>query len=152
MLQNLLIVFFIVCLVCHIYTDVKELLLYDVVSAGMLLVGCIYAYWYGNLWQSLIGAVFVGGIMLLLYILCRGGMGEGDVKLSFVLGVWLGPILGMVCLALAFGFGGILAIFLLLLRCKRGKEMIPFGPFLCLGGAVSLFYGNELIKFYLSYF
>lgn len=38
-------------------------------------------------------------------LLSRGGMGAGDVKLSFVLGVWLGFKASIVCLMLAFVLG-----------------------------------------------
>lgn len=107
MLQVLFVSFFLICLAYHIYTDMREFLLYDVVSGGLLIVGCTYAYLYGNVWQSLLGALCSGGSMLLMYIFSRGGMGEGDVKLSFVLGVWLGVLPSLVCLALAFSLGGL---------------------------------------------
>ena len=152
MLQVLFVSFFLICLAYHIYTDMREFLLYDVVSGGLLIVGCTYAYLYGNVWQSLLGALCSGGSMLLMYIFSRGGMGEGDVKLSFVLGVWLGVLPSLVGLALAFSLGGLWAISLLLWRGKKGDEKLPFGPFLCLGGAIALFYGRQIASFYLSYF
>ena len=63
----------------------------------------------------------------------RGGMGAGDVKLSFVLGVWLGFKASIVCLMLAFVFGGIIGVMLLASGIKQRKDPIPFGPFLCIG-------------------
>lgn len=147
-----LIAVFLLCLAYHTYTDIREMLLYDAINAVLLVSGCIYAYFYGSLWQSLHGAVTTGGIMMLLYILSKGGMGEGDVKLAFVLGVWLGTLLGIVGLFLAFSSGGLIAIGLLVTAGKARREKLPFGPFLCLGGAVALLYGNNIIELYLSYF
>lgn len=147
-----LVVVFLFCLAYHTYTDVKEQLLYDSVNAVLLVGGCIYTCLYGNLWQSLYGALMTGGAMLGLYFLSRGGMGEGDVKLAFVIGVWLSPLLGTVCLVLAFMSGGLVAAALLLLGIKEYGEKLSFGPFLCLGAIVAFLYGDSLISFYLSYF
>lgn len=147
-----LIAVFLLCIAYHTYTDIKEMLLYDAVNAVLLVSGCVYAYFYGNLWQSLYGALLTGGVMLLLYILSRGGMGEGDVKLAFVLGVWLEPLLGVLGLLLAFASGGLLAVVLLVSGEKGRRERLPFGPFLCLGGTAALLYGHSLIAMYLNYF
>lgn len=152
MVQGFLICFFMLCLLYHIYTDVREMLLYDAVTLALLAAGMVYAFLYGNILQSLYGALLAGGSMLLLYILSRGGMGEGDVKLSFALGVWLGPRQSILCLLLAFSIGGILAVGILLCSRARSREKLPFGPFLCLGSAAAMLYGEELISIYLGLF
>lgn len=87
-------------------------------------------------------------IMLVLYFASRGGMGEGDVKLAPVLGIWLGLEQGLLCLLLAFVSGGIVGALLLL--CKRGKlkQAIPFGPFLCAAAVAVYFWGIEIITWY----
>jgi len=41
---------------------------------------------------------------------------------------------------------------LLLFRIKGRKQAIPFGPFLALGTLVALFWGQQLIVWYLGYF
>jgi leader peptidase (prepilin peptidase)/N-methyltransferase len=41
-------------------------------------------------------------------------------------------------------FGG----FLILMRKKGRKDVIPFGPFLCLGALISLLFGPEMIRWY----
>jgi len=57
-------------------------------------------------------------------------LGMGDVKLSLVLGLFLGIKLSIVFLWLVFVFGGIVAIFLLLFRLKKPQDKIAFAPFL----------------------
>lgn len=151
-MENLLFCLFLLCITYHIYTDIKEMLLYDWVNLALLVSGCVYVYFYSDVWQSLYGILVAGGSMLFLYFLSRGGMGEGDVKLSFILGLWLGPWKSIVCLALAFMSGGAVGSCLLLGRRKNADDRLPFGPFLCLGGATALFYGQELISWYLGYF
>ena len=107
----------------------------------MLPTGIIYAYYaLPDMWDSLYGALFAGGLMLLIFLLSRGGMGAGDVKLSFVLGVWLGFKASIVCLMLAFVFGGIIGVMLLASGIKQRKDPIPFGPFLCIGAYIALLF------------
>ena len=38
--------------------------------------------------------------------------------------------------------------FLILIKKKGRKDVIPFGPFLCLGGMISLLFGPEMILWY----
>lgn len=151
-MEIVLLCLFVLGLLCHIYTDIKEMLLYDIVSLVLLVAGCIYAYYYGDVLDSLYGFFAAGGGMLLLYYLSKGGMGEGDVKLAFVLGVWLGFWNSIICLFLAFISGGLFGSVLLIMRRKSGCDRMPFGPFLCLGGIVAQFYGQKLFSRYLGYF
>ena len=137
-------------LIFHIYTDCKEQLLYDEVSTILMLTGVIYAYYFGNLWDAVQGAMASVAIMLVIYWASRGGMGFGDVKLAFVLGVWLGLEQSFLCLLLAFILGGVVGVVLLLTGLKTRKDAIPFGPYLCVSGWVSLLCGKELIAWYCS--
>lgn len=89
--------------------------------------------------DALYGMGFAGGLMLLIFILSRGGMGAGDVKLCFVLGLWLGLKASIVCLMLSFILGGAIGVLLLATGIKKRKDPIPFGPFLCLGAFISYF-------------
>ncbi|MBQ8418303.1 MAG: prepilin peptidase [Phascolarctobacterium sp.] len=132
----------------HIYTDFKEQLLYDKVSSVLMAAGIIYAYYFGDLWQAVYGAMVSVGIMLVIYWLSRGGMGFGDVKLAFVLGVWLGLEQSLACLLIAFVVGGVVGVMLLLTGIKSRKDAIPFGPYLCVSGWVCLFYGTEILNLY----
>ena len=137
-------------LAIHIYTDCKEQLLYDEVSTILMVTGVIYAYYFGDMWDALQGAMASVAIMLLIYWASRGGMGFGDVKLAFVLGVWLGLEQSFLCLLLAFILGGVVGVVLLLTGLKTRKDAIPFGPYLCVSGWVSFLCGKELIAWYWS--
>ncbi len=90
--------------------------------------------------------------MLLIYLISRGGMGAGDVKISFVLGIWLGFQGMLVCLFLAFILGGIIGVILLASKIKSRKDPIPFGPFLCLAAWISFMFWPYLVYFYWSLF
>ena len=149
-MYDVLLSIFLITLIIHIYTDCKEQLLYDEVSTVLMVAGVIYAYYFGNMWDSVQGAMASVAIMLAIYWVSRGGMGFGDVKLAFVLGVWLGFEQSLLCLLLAFILGGVVGILLLLTGLKTRKDAIPFGPYLCVSGWVSFLCGKELIAWYWS--
>ena len=145
---SMLSIIFIFCLLYHTYTDMKSMLLYDKVTLLLAAVGLVRAWYEGQLFDAAYGAGIMLAIMLVLYFASRGGMGEGDVKLAPVLGIWLGLEQGLLCLLLAFVSGGIVGALLLL--CKRGKlkQAIPFGPFLCAAAVAVYFWGIEIITWY----
>ena len=141
-------VIFFLGLLYHTYTDLKFMLLYDKVTLFLAAVGLVRAWYDRQLFDAAYGAGIMLAIMLVLYFASRGGMGEGDVKLAPVLGIWLGLEQGLLCLLLAFISGGIVGVLLLL--CKRGKlkQAIPFGPFLCAAAVTAYFWGREIITWY----
>ena len=149
-MYELLLLVFVIALIIHIYTDCKEQLLYDEVSTVLMITGIIYAYYFGDVWDAVQGAMVSVAIMLLIYWISKGGMGFGDVKLAFVLGVWLGLEQSLLCLLLAFVLGGVVGVALLLTGIKSRKDAIPFGPYLCVSGWVSLLCGKELLAWYWS--
>lgn len=99
-------------------------------------------------WDMFAGAFFGFGLFLLLAIFSRGGMGGGDIKLYFVIGLVLGLKLTFLSIFLSAVIGLIVAIVL-----KRGfGKAIPFGPSIAVGSLISYFYGNDLINWYLNLF
>lgn len=152
-LKIILVFFFVACLIVQAFIDLDHQILLDEILMLMLPTGIIYAYYaLPDMWDSLYGALFAGGLMLLIFLLSRGGMGAGDVKLSFVLGVWLGFKASIVCLMLAFVFGGIIGVLLLASGIKQRKDPIPFGPFSCIGAYIALLFSPYLIYFYWNLF
>ena len=113
-----------------------------------MVTGVIYSHYFGDVWQAVYGALVSFAIMLAIYWISKGGMGLGDVKLAFVLGIWLGLEQSLLCLLLAFVTGGLVGIGLLVTGLKSRKDAIPFGPYLSIAGLVSLLYGKELLNWY----
>lgn len=81
----------------------------------------------------------------------KKSMGEGDGAFLAVLGLLLGIKLTIVAIFIAFILGGIMAAYILLSAKKSRHDYIPFAPFLGIGAYISAMFGNELIKFYLSF-
>jgi len=79
------------------------------------------------------------------------GLGEGDIWLGLLIGILL-PQMGLLILALmlAYFIGAIVGVSLVLLKKKKMKSAIAFGPFLVLGATISLIYGEQIINWYLQ--
>lgn len=101
--------------------------------------------------SALIGILTTSGFLLLVALISRGGMGGGDIKLAAVTGLFLGWPLAPLGLFLGAFIGGIMAIFLLLLKIRGRKDPLPFGPFIALGALISILCGNQILYWYLQY-
>ncbi|ADC48638.1 peptidase A24A domain protein, aspartate peptidase [Alkalihalophilus pseudofirmus OF4] len=103
-------------------------------------------------WSSLVGAAVGFGLLLLIAVISRGGMGGGDIKLFAVLGL----VLGWQDVLLAFFFsclyGTIIAGIGMAAGKVKRKKPIPFGPFIVLGALTAYFYGNSLVQWYIGLF
>lgn len=86
------------------------------------------------------------------FFLQKEAMGGGDPKLAAMIGMWLGWQNLLLTILLASAIGTLVGLTALLVS-KIGKQQpIPFGPFLAIGGVISLFFGNSILKTYLSWF
>ena len=77
-------------------------------------------------------------------------MGVGDIKLAFLMGLILGYPNILVALFLAFLIGAIIGVGLMVFGKKTIKSEVPFGPFLVAGTFIALFFGKEIINWYVS--
>lgn len=81
----------------------------------------------------------------------KEGMGFGDFKLLALLGAWFGwQLLPLTILVSAFSGAVIGGAYLAFSRHGRDHP-IPFGPFLCVAGLISLLWGQLLISKYLQF-
>src|SRR5215210_719581 len=100
--------------------------------------------------QWAVGALVASGFLFLAVLAYPAGMGMGDVKLALVMGAALGKT---VAVALMLGMLSALvpAVFLLARHGSAARKMgIPFGPFLALGSVVALFFGEQIVDWYLA--
>ena len=104
---------------------------------------------------SFLQALFVGlgaaGFFGAIYLLSKGrAMGFGDVKLALFMGLFLSWPNILVALSLAFGAGAIVGLALIFFKRKTMRSEVPFGPFLIAGTFAALFWGEQLVNFYVS--
>ena len=100
-----------------------------------------------NIRAALLTSAFFG----LLYLGTKGkAMGEGDIYLSGILALFLGPTLSLVMLFVSFLTGAIVGVILVITGKKGMKQVIPFGPFLIFATVLSYLVGFNLISLYLG--
>lgn len=105
-------------------------------GAPLLVIAAIIEDDMSHIVNSVIGVVVATSSVGFLYLIGRGAMGSGDVRLAPVIGLYAGWIsVGTVVLALVTSFflAAIFALALLVLgRADRSDDM-PLGPFLAWG-------------------
>ena len=132
--------------------DLKYYLILDKVIIPAIIFSFIVNLFLGqNIWQMLLAAVVGGGFFLAQFVLSKGRwIGGGDIRLGALMGILLGWKLGLIALIAAYLFGSIVSIILLLKKKATRKSAIPFGPFLVIGTIIAIFYGNQILEWYLS--
>ncbi len=105
------------------------------------IVGAVVGIWLLNL-ITIIGFLILG----------KDAMGWGDGKLAAMMGAWLGwkylLLAGFIACALgSFIGGGAIA-----LKLRSRQQLMPFGPFLAMGAALVVFWGELLLNAYLRWF
>lgn len=121
--------------------------------AGLVLLG-VAAMASGEedrLWRALLGAAGALAVFLLLWFVAPGSMGYGDVRLAALLGLYLGWLgLGYVPIGLflAFVYGAVVGIALLVGGRAGRNTAVPFGPFLALGAITAILLGGPILELY----
>ena len=103
--------------------------------------------------EHLIAGAAAAGFLLVAVLAYPRGMGMGDVKLAGVLGLYLGRSVGPAMLV-ALVSGTIVGVVIIARKgaAEGRKTAVPFGPFLALGGLVGLFFGPDIVDWYLDSF
>lgn len=103
---------------------------------------------FGN---AMLGATLAWLALFVIHLISPGGMGFGDVRLAFVLGLFLGWIsLSHVVTGLFLGVViiSVVGVVLAVLRLRSLQEHIAFGPFLAVGSTIAVFAGEAVIRWW----
>lgn len=130
--------------------DIKEVphsLLFVILALGVLTF--VFSFFDFSLtrttwWEHLVGA-FVISLPLFILMMVTGGIGGGDVKLMFCLGLLLAYKLTLVAFLFGIVAAAIAAVVLRLICGKGNKYQVPLVPFLSFGAAVAVLCGDPLI-------
>lgn len=101
-------------------------------------------------------SMLIGGAGIFLFflaqlVLSKGKwIGGGDLRLGALMGLLLGWKLGLIALVLSYLFGSIASVILLIRKKANRSSTIPFGPFLVTGTIIAIFYGNQILSWYLG--
>lgn len=117
------------------------------VALALLLIDAAAQGRWGNLLLGLVGAAVMFVIYLILAIISPHGMGMGDVKLSTVLGLYLGYLsVGPLVLGMFLGFvvGAVTGGVLVIAGLAGRKSTVPFGPSMIAGALLAVLFGTQL--------
>ena len=118
------------------------------IGVPLLCVAALVRHEPKRMLTMLIGAALALAFMGVVYLVSRGGMGDGDVRLSPLLGAylgWLNPGFVAVGLFLGFVLGAVAGLALMAVGRAGRKTAVPFGPFLAMGALISIWIGQSLI-------
>jgi leader peptidase (prepilin peptidase)/N-methyltransferase len=147
------------------FIDLDARIVPDVISLPGIVVGLLVSvigrYFIADPFElvptplsALLGVLIGGGILLTLawaYQAYTGveGMGGGDIKLLAMIGAFLGWQSIPVTLFFSSLTGSVIGLSAMMIKGVGRRYALPFAPFLCLGALVYLFFGRELIQFYI---
>lgn len=97
----------------------------------------------------LVNIIIIGIFYIIQKIIRKPVIGGGDLKLFLGIGLFMGWQLEILGLGIACIIGaGVELIF----SKKLNRKIVPFGPYLVIGFTISLFFGPDLILWYLHLF
>jgi leader peptidase (prepilin peptidase) / N-methyltransferase len=120
-------------------------------SVPLLALGVLGGAGVPDLSRAVLGGLAGFAVLFALHLVSPRGLGMGDVRLAFVLGLyltWLGW--GWLALGLFLGFllGAVTGLLLIVARLRARTEHIPFAPFLAAGAMVAVLWGEPLLDWY----
>ncbi len=139
------------------FIDLDYHIIPDVISLPGIVLGILLALFLPgiSLRDSLLGLLIGGGSLYLVALVYealtkREGMGMGDVKLLAMIGAWLGWQSVLFVIFFASLTGTIIGALAMLIRQEGRHYAIPFGPFLAFSAVAYIFFGADLIHWYMG--
>lgn len=148
-------IIFVTLLIIAGFTDISHRIIPNVVSVPGIVLGLILN---SRDYINIILAILIcAGIFWLfrqlgIWLRKQEMMGWGDIKLAAMIGAFLSISNGLLALFLGVCLGVLVWTVLMLLHLKKRKDYIPFGTFMVLGSITSIFWGTNIINWYLTLF
>ena len=144
-------------LVVITFIDLEHQIIPDEISLPGIVIGFVFSFFLpGHTWlNSLLGILMGGGSLLLVaygyqWLTGKEGMGGGDIKLLAMMGALMGWKSVLFIVFASSLIGSVVGITMILVQNKDSKLAIPFGPYLSFGAMLYIFYGPQLIQWYLN--
>jgi leader peptidase (prepilin peptidase)/N-methyltransferase len=156
-LHFLLLLLFVFSLIIITFIDLDYQIIPDILSIPGILAGIgasffiPRAYWIDSIFGILLGGGFLFIIAVTYkWVTNREGMGGGDIKLLAMVGAWLGwKAIPFILFSSSF-IGALIGGISLLSARKSLRYKIPFGPFISIASIIYIFFGLEIINWYIS--
>ena len=140
------------CVAMLIYiavVDAKKMIISNKILATLFILSIVkQSILFTDVTILLISTGIISMVFIMLYYGIKNFIGGGDVKLIFVLSLWLGYPKIVIALYIAFIIGGVTALIYLMLKERKFAEKIAFAPFLVIGSLISLFKSDMVLNFW----
>ncbi len=146
---------FVLSLLAVFFIDLDHQIIPDEIDIPGTVIGLAMSPWTVGFLPSLAGGILGGGGFFLVgyvasRIMKKEALGGGDVKLMAMVGTFLGPTGVLLTTLVGALLGAVVGSLWLKISGKGKHTPIPFGPFLVVGAYVSLFWGQEILRWYLA--
>tara|TARA_B100000401_G_C52754416_1_gene694916 strand:+ start:123 stop:944 length:822 start_codon:yes stop_codon:yes gene_type:complete len=119
---------------------------------GIIITLSYSLFFYNLLFFNHVIAGFLGLMIFFLvykigsFLYKKDVLGTGDIRLIFMMGIWLGIEGILLTIYLSFLSAGLYSSFLILTKKIKRNNIIPFGPFIILSGSSIWLLGTEFYK------
>lgn len=132
-------------LIVIFFIDLEHQIIPDQILLPIILLFFVWNLVIGN-WLFLLSGFISSLFFLLVHLVTKGkGMGLGDVKLAFLMGLALGFPKIVVAVYLAFLTGAVVGTILILGKKAKFGQKIAFGPFLSFSTIITFLWGEKII-------
>lgn len=157
-LQTVLLIMVVSSLIAISLYDIREkeipntYNLFFIITSGLLL---FVKAWEAGSWNDLLATLAIAAIVFAalwaFVVFTKEKMfGGGDAKLIFGMILFLGAARAFLAFLLGSWAAAIFGLTLITLKKANRKTAVPFGPFLALGTLGALFWGDQIISYYLK--
>ncbi|MCU0285381.1 MAG: prepilin peptidase [Acidobacteria bacterium] len=146
-------IIFLCLLIALALIDLEHQILPDELTIGGAVVFLVYAFFNPmitpfNAIATALGSALVFAGIYFFYLKVRKieGLGQGDIKMMLLLGLFLGVDRLVIAVMLGSFAGLLVGIFLIIFKGKNLQLKLPFGTFLGLGAYISHFWGTAILS------
>ena len=132
--------------------DYDHQILPDSLTLGGLAIGLIFSFIRPgfNALTGISGIFAAGGLLFVVALVSKGGLGGGDIKLMAMTGSFLGPLSAVAAVFLGALIGLIASLPGIITGKLEMKSKLPFGPFLAIASMIFWFWGDIFWNWYLG--
>ncbi len=152
-------IIFLMIMISLTLIDLKHMILPNELTIGGSILFLIYSFFNPEVdtLEAIVTALGVTLMFLLIYIFYIKvrkieGLGQGDIKMVFLLGIFLGATKLLVTVLLASVSGILVGILIIIFKKKDLKYALPFGTFLGISGYIAYFFGNRILQIINSFY
>jgi leader peptidase (prepilin peptidase) / N-methyltransferase len=129
------------------------------IAASLLFLPQLFALWLPVNSEFIVDRAFLdglaglslgGGVMLIIFLVSRGGMGAGDLKLMAMIGLYVGLRGAVLVMLLGFFLGALVGVAGMIFGKLTRKDALPFAPYLVMATLLEVLWGETIWNWYMN--